>query len=66
MNTVSEVEENEFYDRSRYMSKNYGNYDYGDYSATNNSEKESMDDFPNMMNIFKEDPNKEKRENIIY
>ena len=62
MNTVSEVEENEFYDgREKYMSKNYGNYDYGDYSATI-SEKESMEDFPNMMNIFKEDPNKEEKE----
>ena len=61
MNTVSEVEENEFYDDPRqYESRNYN--DYGDNSASNNSEKESMEDFPNMMNIFKEDPNKEKRE----
>ena len=60
MNTVSEVEENEFYEgNTQYMSsKNYGNYDYGDSV----SEKESMEDFPNMMNIFKEDPNKEKKE----
>ena len=61
MDTVNEVEENEFYDNnSKY--KNYGNYDYGEYSGTINGEKESTDDFPNMMNIFKEDPNKEKRE----
>ena len=38
---------------SRYMSKNYGNYNYGDYSGANNSEKESRDDFPNMMNLLK-------------
>ena len=59
INTVSEVEENEFYEgNTQYMSKNFGNYDYGDSV----SEKESMEDFPNMMNIFKEDPNKEKKE----